>query len=642
MRQILRVYELAKKINISSKVLIQELKEMNIDISSHMNLLDEEIINKFLHSKVKKREKTIIKKRNIIISEGITVAELSEKINITPTELIKKFLSLGEMVTINQSLDIDVATMIVNEYGYETIISSLYGEELLLPEEKEEDESLKTKRAPIVTVMGHVDHGKTSLLDAIKKTNVAGKEFGKITQHIGAYEVIWNNKKIVFLDTPGHEAFTSLRARGAKLTDIVVLVVAADEGVMPQTIEAIDHIKEANVPVIVAVNKIDKIGANTLRIQQDLSKYGYIPEVWGGKTMFMEISAKQNIGIDKLLEMILLETDMLELKANFNKLAKGIVIEAQLDKRLGFIATVLIQEGTLKMEDSFLIGNYSGKIRKMLNDKKESIKIALPSTPVEIVGLDGIPSAGDIFQVIKDEKLIRQIANKRQEIQRQKDRRSMHKLSLDELHKKIELGEIKELKLIIKGDVLGSLEALAKSLTELNNEIKINIIHQATGGINNSDVMLASVSNAIIIGFNVKPFASAQEIAKKEIVDIRLYQVIYDVISDVKAAIKGMLAPKYKEIILGQSLVKELFNVSEIGLIAGCLVQKGKILRNSNVRVIRQNIIVYTGKIDTLKRFKEDVKEVLLGLECGIKIENFNDLKQDDIIESYIMEEIKR
>lgn len=637
----MRVHELAKQIKIPSKVLIQELNKMNIKVSSHMNLLDEEIVNKFLASKVKKREKITVKEeKNIVISEGITVGELSEKLKITPIELIKKFLDLGEMVTINQSLDMDVITMISNEYGYEVIVSSLYGEELLVSEEKE-DEFLKTKRAPIVTVMGHVDHGKTSLLDAIRKTNIAAQEFGKITQHIGAYEVNWHDKKIVFLDTPGHEAFTSLRARGAKITDIVILVVAADEGVMPQTIEAIDHAKEADVPIIVAVNKIDKPGANFVRIQQEVAKYGYVPEDWGGKTIFVEISAKEKIGIDKLLEMILLEADMLELKANFNKSAKGTVIEARLDRQLGPVATILVQEGTLKLEDSFLVGNYSGKIRKILNDKKESIKLALPSTPIEIVGLEGIPEAGDSFQVIKDEKLIRQIASKRQEIQRQKSIRAMHKLSLDDLHQKIELGEIKEIKLIIKGDVLGSLEALSKSLTQLQNEVKINIIHQSTGGINNSDIMLSSVSNAIVIGFNVKPTSSAKELAEKEGIDIRLYQVIYDVISDVKLAIKGMLSPKYKEVILGQALVKELFTVSEIGTIAGCVVQKGKILRNSNVRVIRENIIVHTGKMDTLKRFKDNVKEVDFGLECGIKIEKFNDIKQNDIIESYILEELR-
>jgi translation initiation factor IF-2 len=610
-----------------------------------MKKLSPQVVDHFLRPKAKKRAKPVPKekKKVVTISEGITVGELAEKLGIPPAVLIKKMFDLGEMATINQSLDAETAEMLAHEYGYEVKVISLYGEDML-PEEEEKEEE-KVLRAPIVTVMGHVDHGKTSLLDAIRETEVAKREAGNITQHIGAYQVSTPHGKIVFLDTPGHEAFTSIRARGAQVTDIVVLVVAADEGVMPQTVEAIDHAKAANVPIIVAINKIDRPQINIPRVKQQLSELGCTPEEWGGKTIFVEISAKQKIGLEKLLEMISLEAEMLELKANPHRLAKGVVIESRLDKRLGAVATVLVQEGTLKHGDPFLIGNYGGKIRKLLDDTEKPIQSAGPSTPVEIVGLEGIPVAGDPFQVVKDEKLMKQIAAKRQEIHRLKNIRQIKKLSLADLHEKIELGEVKELKLIIKADVFGSLEALIKSLTELSvseKKIKVNIIHRGTGGINDSDVLLAAASNAIIVGFNVRPTPSAREKAEAEGVDVRLYRVIYEVISDIKSALKGLLEPEYKEVFKGLAYVKELFRISEVGTVAGCLVQKGTIPREARVRVLRENVVVYEGRITSLRRFKNDVKEVGTGLECGIKIENFNDLKVEDTIEAYVLEKVER
>ena len=490
--------------------------------------------------------------------------------------------------------------------------------------------------------MGHVDHGKTSLLDAVRETKITETEAGGITQHIGAYKVNLAGKEIVFLDTPGHEAFTSMRARGAKVTDIVVLVVAADDGVMPQTVEAINHAKAANVPIVVAINKIDKPEANTGKVKNDLSELGIISEEWGGQNIFVEVSAKKRLGIERMLEMILLQAEVMELKANPDKNARGTIIEAKLDKGRGPVATVLVQSGTLKVGDAFLAGTHAGKVRALINDSGKRISEAVPSTPVEVIGFSDVPSSGDIFAVVEDEKRARQIALARQQKQRLAEIARARKLTLDELYAKIKEGEIRELYIIIKGDVQGSVEALKDALEQISHpQVKVKVIHSSVGGINESDVMLATASSAIIIGFNVRPELKASQVAEKEGVDIRLYNVIYEAIEDVKKALEGLLEPTLKEKILGRAEIRQLFPISKIGTVAGCYVVDGFMSRSSDgVRVIRDNIVVYDGKISTLKRFKEDVKEVQTGYECGIMIENFNDLKIGDILENYIIEKI--
>lgn len=582
-------------------------------------------------------------KKPIKIGDSISVKELSEKLGKQATEIIKKLLLLGVMATINKELDFDTAQIICEEFGVtvEKLVDK-ESEEVLLKTEEDRPEDLRP-RPPVVTIMGHVDHGKTSLLDAIRETNVIATEAGGITQHIGAYTVTIGDKKIAFLDTPGHEAFTAMRARGAKVTDIAVLVVAADDGVMPQTVEAINHAKAANVAIIVAINKIDKSGANPDRVKQELTEYGLIAEDWGGDTVMVPVSAKKKIGIDNLLEMILLVAEMLELKANPNKKATGTVIEAELDKGRGPVATLLIQDGSLNVGDYFIVGNTYGKVRAMMDDKGKRLKKAGPSTPVEIQGLNEVPDAGDIFIVVDDEKVAKTIAEKRKEKQRLAQLQSKQKISLDELFSQIQEGKVKELNIIVKADVQGSVEAIKQSLTRLSNEeVKVNTIHGGVGAITESDVMLASASNAIIIGFNVRPQPAAIALAERDKVDIRLYRVIYNAIEDVEAAMKGMLEPEYKEVVLGHAEVRATFKASSVGTIAGCYITDGKINRNNDVRVIRDGIVIHEGKLASLKRFKDDVKEVTAGYECGLNIEKFNDIKEGDIIEAFTIEAVPR
>lgn len=555
-------------------------------------------------------------------------------------EMIKKLMDMGVMVTVNQVIDFETAVLVAGEFGYELEKAS-FAEESFLGTEKDEPGKL-TQRPPVVTIMGHVDHGKTSLLDVIRKTNVTEIEAGGITQHIGAYNVSTNKGQIVFLDTPGHEAFTAMRSRGAMVTDLVVLVVAADDGVMPQTIEAINHSKAAGVPIIVAINKIDKASAEPDRVQRQLSEIGLVPEEWGGDTIYVKVSAKQNEGIDELLDMILLQAEMLELQANPHKHARGHVIESKLDSGRGPVATVLIHEGTLHAGEAVVCGVHYGKIRAMLNDRGVQIKSAGPSIPVEILGLSGVPVSGDELFAIEDEKDAKQVSLHRIQKQRSKELAKTSRLSLEKLFEKMQKGEVKELNLVIKADVHGSIEALKDSLSKLSTEeVKINVIHSATGTITESDVSLASVSEAIVIGFNVRPSAKVEELAHEENVDIRYYNIIYNVIKDVKDAIVGLMASTYEERILGRAEVREVFQVPKVGVIAGCHVTDGKIERAQLLRLIRDGIVCHEGKISSLRRFKEDVKEVQNGYECGIGIENYNDIKIGDIIECYFLEEIK-
>lgn len=591
----------------------------------------------------RKKDEQLEPKKPVKIGDSISVKDLSEKIGKPVVEIIKKLLLIGVVATINQDLDFDTASLIALEYGI-TVEKAIQkdNEELLLNDTEDKPEDLKP-RPPVVTIMGHVDHGKTSLLDAIRQTNVIATEAGGITQHIGAYTVNIEGKKIAFLDTPGHEAFTAMRARGAKVTDIAILVVAADDGVMPQTIEAINHAKAANVTIIVAINKIDKPGANPDRVKQELTEHGLLVEDWGGDTICVPVSAKKRIGIENLLEMILLVAEMQELKANPNRKAKGTVIEAKLDKSRGPVSTVLIQNGTLNAGDFFVVGTTYGKVRTMIDDKGKLVKKAGPSTPVEITGLSDVPDAGDIFIIVDDEKVSRQISEKRKEKYRQEHLQSNQRISLDELFSQIQEGKVKDLNIIVKADVQGSVEALKQSLERLsNNEVKINTIHGGVGAITETDVMFAAASNAIIIGFNVRPQAAALALSEKDKVDIRLYRVIYNAIEDIEAAMKGMLEPDYKEVILGHAEVRAIFKASSIGTIAGSYVTDGKINRNSEVRIIRDGIVIHEGKLASLKRFKDDAKEVNTGFECGISIEKFNDIKEGDIIECFVMEAVPR
>lgn len=590
-----------------------------------------------------KKEEVHAPKKPIKIGDTISVKDLSEKLGKQATEIIKKLLLLGVMATINQELDFDTASLICEEFGVgvEKLIDK-GSEEVLLKTEEDRPEDL-LPRPPVVTIMGHVDHGKTSLLDAIRETNVIATEAGGITQHIGAYTVTISDKKIAFLDTPGHEAFTAMRARGASVTDIAILVVAADDGVMPQTIEAINHAKAANVAIIVAINKIDKAGANPDRVKQELTEYGLLSEDWGGDTIMVPVSAKKKEGIDNLLEMILLVAEMQELKANPNKKGNGTVIEAELDKGKGPVATVLIQSGSLNIGDFFIAGNTYGKVRGMIDDKGKRLKKAGPSTPVEIQGLDEVPDAGDPFVVVDDEKVARTIAEKRKEKQRLAQIQSKQTISLDELFNQIQEGKVKDLNIIVKADVQGSVEAVKQSLARLSNEeVKVKTIHGGVGAITESDVMLASASNAIIIGFNVRPQPAAVALAERDKVDIRLYRVIYNAIEDVEAAMKGMLEPEYKEVVLGHAEVRATFKASSVGTIAGCYVTDGKINRNNDVRIIRDGIVIHEGKLASLKRFKDDAKEVNTGYECGLNIDRFNDIKEGDVIESYTIEAVPR
>lgn len=584
------------------------------------------------------------RKKAITIGEVITVKELSETIGISVADIIKKLMSLGVLATINQELDYETAALVAAEFDIELEKKATKSyEEILIDEDTEDDPEDLVPRPPVVTVMGHVDHGKTSLLDAIRNTNVTEQEAGGITQHIGAYTVEVDGKIITFLDTPGHEAFTTMRARGAQVTDIAILVVAANDGVMPQTIEAINHAKEADVPIIVAINKIDLPEANPERVKQELAEHGLIVEEWGGDTIAVEVSALKRQGIDNLLEMVLLVAEMQELKANPDRLAKGTIIEAELDKGRGPVATILVQKGTLQVGDSIVAGTTYGRVRAMMNYRGQRIKKAGPSIPVQVLGLNDVPEAGDIMYAVEDDKLARQVAEERKEKLKEQQIKASSKVSLDELFNKIKEGEMKELNIIVKADVQGSVEAVKQSLEKLSNEeVRVRVIHGAVGAISESDIMLASASNAIIVGFNVRPSAATSDLAKKEGVDVRLYRVIYSAIEDIEAAMKGMLEPEYKEVVTGHAEVRATFRVSGVGTVAGCYVTDGKITRNDSVRLIRDGIVVYEGNINSLKRFKDDVREVASGYECGIGLQNFNDIKEGDIIETYTLEEVER
>ena len=580
--------------------------------------------------------------KSVQLPTQMAVKEFAQLIEVSASDVIKKLMGLGMMATINQEIDIDTMTLIADEYGI-SATAARTEEEKLQVEEIEDDPASLIPRPPVVTIMGHVDHGKTSLLDAIRETNVTAQEAGGITQHIGAYQVELNDRKITFLDTPGHAAFTAMRARGAQVTDIAILVVAADDGVMPQTIEAINHAKDANVSIIVAINKIDKPGANPDRIKQDLTEYGLVAEEWGGDTIFVPVSAKQRIGIEQLLEMILLVADMKDYRANPIRPAKGTIVEAELDKGRGPVATVLVQTGTLQAGDSIIAGAAAGRVRVLNNDKGKRVKKAGPSTPVEVIGFTEVPEAGDILYVITEDRLARELADKRMQFKRESELKKNQKVTLDDLFSKIKEGEIKELKIIIKADVQGSVEATRQSLERLSNEeVRVKVIHGGVGAISEHDVMLASASNAIIIGFNVRPDPNAKRSAEKESVDIRLYRIIYNVIEDVQKALEGMLSPEYKEVVQGRAEVRAVYKVPKVGNIAGCYVLEGKISRNSDIRLIRDNIVIHEGKIDSLKRFKDDAKEVQEGYECGVGVERFNDIKEGDIVEAFAMEEIKR
>ncbi len=580
------------------------------------------------------------RKRLIKFREGTTVKEFAELIGQKLPDVIKKFMELGYMTTINQPLDADAAQIVADSYDIKIEATKVETEEEFL-QEAEVDESALKPRPPIVTIMGHVDHGKTTLLDTIRKTKVTESESGGITQHIGAYKITLKEKEIVFLDTPGHEAFTMMRSRGASVTDIVVLVVAADDSVMPQTIEAIDHAKAADVPIIVAINKIDKPNADIARVRNELSAHDVVTEEWGGKNIFVEISALEGVGIDNLLDMILLQAEMLELKADYNRSARGTVVEAKIDKGRGPIATVLISSGTLKTGDAYLVGTIAGRVRALLDDNGKKINFAGPATPVEVIGLPDVPKAGDVFVVLEDERRARQIAVGRQQ-QERTAATPMKKVSLDDLFEKVKEGEIRDLNLIIKADVQGSVEAVKDSLEKLStSDVQVKIIHTGVGGINESDIMLASASNAIIIGFSVRPDAKATALAEREGVDIELYSIIYEAISDVRKALEGLLAPTFNEKILGHAEVRDVFKASKIGSIAGCYVTDGIMSRASTgVRVIRDDVVVYESKLASLKRFKDDAKEVKTGFECGILVENFNDIKVGDVIENYLIEEV--
>jgi translation initiation factor IF-2 len=581
------------------------------------------------------------RRRVIKFQEGTTVKEFAELIGQKLPEVIKKFMELGAMPTINQPVDPDAAQIVSEAFGVKIELTHVESEADII-EEADAGAYAMSPRPPIVTIMGHVDHGKTTLLDAIRETNVTAGEAGGITQHIGAYKVKLKDKEITFLDTPGHEAFTMMRARGAKVTDIVVLVVAADDSVMPQTIEAIDHAKAAEVPIIVAVNKIDKPEADVARVKNELSHHGVVSEEWGGKNVFVEVSAKMKRGIEHLLEMILLQAEIMELKAAYERPARGTVIEAKLDKGRGPVATVLVNAGTLKSGVPFLVGNMAGRVRMLTDDTGKRVDTAPPSTPVEVTGLPDVPEAGDIFVVMDDERKARQIAMSR--LQKQKSAAASHikKLTLDDIYEKVKQGEIRELNVIIKADVQGSAEAVKDALSGITHaQVKVNVIHASAGGINESDVMLAAASNAIIIGFNIRPDSKASALIDKEGVDVRLYNIIYEAIENVKQALEGLLAPTITEKIIGKAEVRNLFHVSRIGTIAGCYVTEGKISRASTgVRVIRDSVVVYESKLSSLKRFKEDVREVQAGYECGLTVENFNDLKTGDILENYVKEEI--
>lgn len=684
-----RIYELSKELEISSKDLISILlDEFSIEVKNHMSVIEEEdaelikellaerrkeetnsgedIVEKYEElvednkTKNRKKNKGKIKGRDdqdnytenedndeivIEMDDTITVKELSEKLNASSIEVIKQLIFMGVMAAINQEIDFETAEKLGEKFNAIVVKKerNIDKEAVEQIDEEEEEEANLEKRPPVITVMGHVDHGKTSLLDAIRKEKVTETEAGGITQHIGAYTVTINDEKITFLDTPGHEAFTAMRARGAQITDIVILVVAADDGIMPQTVEAINHCKAANVPMVVAINKIDRPGANPDRVKQELTEHGLVAEDWGGDIITVPVSAHTREGIDTLLEMVLLTAEMQELKANASRNARGTVVEAKLDKGRGPVATLLVQNGTLHVGDSIIVGTTYGRIRAMFDDKGKKIKSAGPSIPVEILGLSEVPAAGDRFYQVKDEKTARDMAEKRKEKVRAEYLQSTHKVSLEDLYSQIKEGKVKELNIIVKADVQGSVEAVRQSLQKLStDEVKVRVIHGAVGAITEADVTLASASNAIIIGFNVRPNDNAVVVAEKESVDVKTYRVIYNAIDDIKAAMLGMLEPDYKEVILGKAEIRQTYKISNVGTIAGCYVLDGKLTRNSSIRVIRDSIVIFESELASLKRFKDDVKEVAAGYECGLSVEKFNDIKDGDIIEAYTMQEIKK
>ncbi|KOF56699.1 MULTISPECIES: translation initiation factor IF-2 [Clostridium] len=700
----IRIYELSKEIGRSSKELITILEdEFGIKVKNHMSAIDEEdaeLIKEMLSDdekeaavdkkddenpsniveeyeeivdnsiKVRKNRKIKNKAKDseqnlnesvasadnddrdvIEVDKTLTVKDLAEKLQKPTTEVIKQLMFMGVLAAINQEVDIETAKKVADKFNFDVVMKSDEQEKKELEsefedefeaEDAEESDKNLIKRPPVVTVMGHVDHGKTSLLDAIRKSSVTETEAGGITQHIGAYTVNVNGEKVTFLDTPGHEAFTAMRARGAQITDVVILVVAADDGIMPQTKEAINHCKAAKVPIVVAINKIDKPGANIDRVKQELSEEGLIAEDWGGDTVCVPVSARTKEGLDSLLEMTVLTSEILELKADPNRKAKGTVIEAKLDKGRGAVASLLVQNGTLHVGDSIIVGSTYGRIRAMFDDKGKKIKSAGPSVPVEILGLSDVPEAGDKFNVVKDEKTARNMADLRVEKLRNANLAAKHKVSLEDLYNQIKEGKVKELGIIIKADVQGSVEAVKQSLEKLSTaEVKVRVIHGAVGAITETDVSLASASNAIIIGFNVRPDNNASALAEKEDVDIKTYRVIYNAIDDIKSAMVGMLEPEFKEVIIGRAEIRQVYKISSIGTVAGCYVTNGKITRNSQVRIIRDGIVILEGELASLKRFKDDAKEVAQGFECGITIDKFNDEKEGDIIEAFEMQEIK-
>ena len=576
------------------------------------------------------------------VTEFVTVSELATMMNVSPTQVITACMNLGLMVSINQRLDAEALVVVAEEFGYKVEFVSVEIQEAINDEGEDKEEDL-VPRPPIVTVMGHVDHGKTSLLDNIRKTNVIEGEAGGITQHIGAYSVELNGQKITFLDTPGHEAFTAMRARGAAVTDVAIIIVAADDSVMPQTIEAINHAQAAGVPMVFAINKIDKPNANPDHIKEQLSQMNYLVESWGGKYQDQEVSAKKGLNLDKLLEKVLLEAEMLDLKANPDKKAQGTVIESTLDKGRGYVSTILVQSGTLHVGDVILSGTYTGRVKAMFNENGKKVESAGPSTPVQVLGLNGAPQAGDTFNVMEDDRSAREIANKREQLQRMQGIMTQKHVTLDEIGRRIAIGSFKELNIIVKGDVDGSIEAMSGSLIKLSKEtVQVNVIHAAVGQISESDVLLAAASNAIIVGFQVRPSAAARKLAEKEEIEIRLYSIIYDAINDIKDAIEGMLEPVMKEEIVASVEVLEIFKISKVGTVAGCIVREGKLQRNTPIRVIRDGIVIYTGKLGSLKRFKDDVKEVAAGQDCGLNIESFNDIRVGDIVEGYEQVEVKR
>ena len=594
--------------------------------------------------KMRRLQLEVAKKAPLVVKipDEITVGELASRMKKTAAEVIKQLIKLGVMATVNQTVDYDTAALVAMELGCKVekeVIVTI--EERLIDDREDKPEELQP-RSPVVVVMGHVDHGKTSLLDAIRNTNVASGEAGGITQHIGAYTVKINGKPITFLDTPGHAAFTSMRARGAMCTDIAILVVAADDGIMPQTVEAINHAKAANIPIIVAINKMDKHGANPDRIKQQLTEYDLVPEEWGGETVICPISAKTGQGIDELLEMVILTAEVQELKANPNRLAKGVVIEARLDKSRGPVATLLVQNGTLKQGDILIAGTAVGRVRVMTDDKGRTVKTAGPSMPVEITGLAEVPGAGDIFNAVEDERMARQLVEQRKEEIKAAANKTKGKVTLEDLFAQIQEGEMKELNIIVKADVQGSAEAVKASLEKISNEeVRVKVIHAGVGAISENDVLLASTSNAIIVGFNVRPDPVAAASAARAKVDMRMYRVIYDAINEIQDAMKGMLAPKFKEVIIGHAEVRQTYKVSSVGTIAGCYVKDGKVTRDAQVRVLRDNIVIHEGQLGSLQRFKDSVKEVAANYECGMSIEKFNDIKEGDIFECFVMEQIK-